>query len=58
MRFGILTLMPHVHKHGTVNLLLGNLKIIVIMNHYLEHVKVSTQGRLLGNLGIRVVHFE
>ncbi|CAH0271036.1 hypothetical protein SRABI134_03736 [Peribacillus sp. Bi134] len=40
MPFGILIHMPRVLQHGTINLLLVNLKIIVIMNQNLEHVKV------------------
>ncbi len=40
MPFGILIHMPRALQHGTINLLLVNLKIIVIMNQNLEHVKV------------------
>ena len=40
MPFGILIHMLHALQHGTINLLLVNLKIIVIMNQKLEHVIV------------------
>ena len=40
MPFGILIHMVHALQHGTVNLLLVNLKNIVFMNQQLEHVKV------------------
>jgi hypothetical protein len=40
MLCGILIHMLHALQHGTVNLNLVNLKIIVIMNHNLEHVQV------------------
>lgn len=43
MRFGILIHMLHALRHGTINLLRVNLKIIVIMNQNLEHVKVFIQ---------------
>lgn len=43
MRFGILIHMHHAHRLGTINLLPVNLKIIVIMNQNLEHVKVFIQ---------------
>lgn len=43
MPFGILIHMPHARQHGTINLLLVNLKIIVTMNQNLEHVQVFIQ---------------
>lgn len=43
MRFGILIHTLHAHRLGTINLLPVNLKIIVIMNQNLEHVKVFIQ---------------
>lgn len=49
MPFGILIHMHHALQHGTINLLLVNLKIIVIMNPNLEHVKVFIPVRLSGD---------
>lgn len=40
MLFGISIHMHHALQHGTINPLLVNLKIIVIMNQNLEHVTV------------------
>ncbi|CAH0295136.1 hypothetical protein SRABI133_04373 [Peribacillus simplex] len=56
MPFGILTHMLHAHQHGTINLLLVNLKIIVIMNQNLEHVKVFIRVSLSG--GGLLFHFK
>ncbi len=46
MLFGILIHMLHALLHGTVNLLLVNLKNIVFMNQNLEHVIVFIEVKL------------
>ena len=46
MPFGTLIHMLHALQHGTVNLILVHLKIIVIMNQKLEHVIVFIADKL------------